>query len=199
VRIPRIGAAAAIALGSAASLAGLISAVDVQRTIEQQMSPLAEVDKRIGAHCTVAPVVLESHPRDATGQPMTLRFEPYFEAASRLELKDDRVVLFNFLARLEVYPVRFRPEVEPQQHLFGWRPYQHDVRTRQINVDAYEAASGLPVDYLLVWGKPSEPNALLRRQIETEASRSRLVYRSDDGWVSLYRRPTAKGGLCSAQ
>lgn len=189
--ISRTAGIAALAAGTVASVALLTAATGAQSTIEHQMSPLAEVDRRVGPHCSIAPVVLESRPVDAAGQPLPLEFAPYFQAASRLELKDDRVVLFNFLARLDVYPVRFKPEVEPQQHLFGWKPYQHDVRTRQIDIANYERISGMPVDYLLVWGKSSGPDSLIRRQVAEEALRSTLVYRSDDGWVALYRRPTA--------
>ncbi|MGE5466484.1 MAG: hypothetical protein ACM3Y9_03575 [Ignavibacteria bacterium] len=196
--IPRGAALVALGVGAAASGALLWSAVDVQRAVERQMAPLIEVDRRIGAHCTVAPVVRESHPLDAAGEPMPTKFEPFFQAASRLELKHDRVVLFNYLARLDVYPVRFRPEFEPQRLLFGWTPYQHDVQVRELDVDDYERASGRPVDYLLVWGKPSEPNPRLRNQIEAEARRSELVYRSPDGSVRLYRRPTGSRGGCRA-
>lgn len=190
--IARLGAVAALALAGVASVSLLASAIGIQRTIEQQMAPLAEVDRRIGPHCSVAPVVLESRPVDAAGAPLLINYTPFFQAASRLELKDDRVVLFNFLARLDVYPVRFKTAVEPQRHLFGWRPYQHDVRTQHMDIERYERLSGMPVDYLLVWGESGSPTAI-RRQVAAEAARSWLVYQSEDGRVSLYRRLTANG------
>lgn len=194
--IPRVAGIASLALATLASGAALASAVRVQRVVERQMAPIAEVDRRIGAHCTVAPLILETHPVDASHEPIALTFNPYFQAASRLELKHDRVVLFNFLARLDVYPVRFRPEAEPQEHLFGWRPYQHRTAPEEIDIGNYERISGMRVDYLLVWGKPDYPVPLLMRQIDAETYRSRLVYQSPDGWVSLYRRPWKAGDRC---
>lgn len=195
--IPRLGALAALFLAAAASAASLRSAVVVQHEIERQMAPLAVVDRLVGPHCTIAPVVVEPRPVDDTGEPLDLTFNPYFHAASRLELKDDRVVLFNFLARLKVYPVRFRAGLEPQANLFGWKPYRHRIFTEQIDIDHYERESGMPVDYLLVWGKSADPiYARVQEQVAREAARDRLVYRSEDGWVSLYRRPTQQASAC---
>lgn len=161
-----------------------------EQTARAQIAPLAQVDGAIGSHCTVLPIVFSPFPVDSTGKEIELAYTPFFQAASRLELHDDRVVLFNFLARLNVYPVRFRPEAEPMGHLFHWKPHAHDVSITQIDIEGYEKHSGLPVDYLLVWGIPGPEHNRLQSQVEAEARKSDLVFRSEDGRMSLYRRPS---------
>ena len=112
------------AAGASAGVFLLTSMIGRQAISRGQMAPLAQVDRAVGSHCTVLPLVWEKYPVDAAGNPISMKYSPYFQAASRLELTGDRVVLFNFLARLDVYPVHFKPEVEPQEHLFHWRPMQ---------------------------------------------------------------------------
>ena len=76
--------------------------------VRQQMVPFAAIDDAVGAHCTLMPIMLESRPITPTGEPIYTSYGPFFQAANRLELAKDRVVLFNFLARLEIYPVKYR-------------------------------------------------------------------------------------------
>ena|GEM_PF-1998408 len=168
------------------------------QTARAQIAPLAQADGAIGSHCTVLPVVFSPFPVDSAGKEIMQAYTPFFQAASRLELHDDRVILFNYLARLNVYPVRFRPEAEPMGHLFHWEPYTQEVSITQIDIEGYEKHSGIPVDYLLVWGTPAPEHDRLWSQVEAEAQKSDLVLRSEDGRMSLYRRPT-QGSTCVAR
>jgi len=104
---------ALMGFGIAVSLGLVGSAMYRQSIFRSQMAPLAEVDRQVGSHCTVLPLVLND--AVSAGFPT---YNPLFQAANRLELRKDRVVLFNFLARLNVYPIRFIAGVEPQSHLF---------------------------------------------------------------------------------
>jgi hypothetical protein len=118
-----------------------------------------------------------------------------FQAASRLELPDDRVVLFNFLARLNVYPIRFIASVEPQTNLFHWAPQRHAVSIETVDVAGFERTSGLHVDYVLVSSAVHGQSQPLRSEIENAVAGAGTIYSSPDGGqLRLYRRPGS--GLC---
>ncbi len=185
-----------MAFGTLAALALVGSTVIRQSMIREQMAPLAEVNRLIGSHCTVLPIVLDGGPVEADGKRASIAYSPFYQAASQLELTNDRVVLFNFLARLNVYPVHFQPNVEPQKYVFHWRPQQHETSIETVDIGGFEHVSGMHVDYVLVWGGVNGKTEALREQVHTALASSRAVYRSSDGRVSLYRRPGTEGGRC---
>ena len=175
--------------GAFASLLLITSMTVRQRMIREQMEPLAEVDALVGAHCTVLPVVFQAFLMDRDGNPDWMDYEPFYQSASRLELRDDRVVLFNYLARLAAYPVHFRPGVEPQANIFHWEPEHipNDVET--IDIPGFESSSGMRVDYILLWGVLGQATIrlCLPRYI-TQTRSFESIYKSADNNVELFRR-----------
>ena len=196
-RYPRRIAALLLTAGTLASVMLMYSMVMRQATVREQMTPLAEADGLIGNHCTVLPVVLERRPEEWTKLPAWTDFEPYYQSASRLELHGDRVVLFNYLARLAPYPVHFKPEVEPQSQLFRWKPLQYKTAITQIDIPHFESVSGLPVDYILQWGRV-EAKPLLAPEIKKAISNYQAVYHSEDGRVVLYHHNGPYNTMCVA-
>jgi hypothetical protein len=186
-----------MSVGASAGIALLSSTAIEQDTIRNQMAPLAQVDRLVGSHCSVLPIVLESHPVDAKGHSIWLTYEPYFQSTSRLELTDDRVVLFNFLARLDPYPIHFRPNIEPQSNVFHWKLEQGDTRIEVIDVDSFEKSAGMPIDYILIWGDRSAAPEGLKRQVVNAIATFSLVYKSPNGQVELYYHRNSNGNdLC---
>jgi len=188
-----------MAAGVSAALLFVSSMVMRQGQVREQMAPLAQVDRAIGSHCTVLPIVSEKNLVDAAGNPVAMRYSPYFQSASRLELTGDRVVLFNFLARLDVYPVRFRPNVEPQLQIFHWKPRQEQTVIETIDVGGFEKASGMQVDYILLWGNLDRMPEGLRQQASQALESSGgfgAIYQSSDGRVTLYRRSSGGNSAC---
>lgn len=180
---------AMMGFGIAVSLGLVGSAMYRQSIFRSQMVPLAEVDRRVGSHCTVLPLVLND--AVSAGFPT---YNPLFQAANRLELRNDRVVLFNFLARLNVYPIRFISSVEPQSHLFHWAPQRHEVSIETVDIAGFERASGLHVDYLLVSGAVESQPQPLRGEIENAVAEAVPIYSAPVSQMKLYRRPG--GDLC---
>ncbi len=174
------------------------SAITAQQVTQRELQPLAEVDRAIGTHCTVLPVILRDRPRDERQQPMEMNYSPYFQKSSALELHDDRVVLFNFLARLDVYPVRFRPGIEPQEEIFHWQPGEMNPSIQTLDIAAFEARAGLPVDYVLIWGDPADASAGLRTALNSALGGAALIFRAPNGLLTLYRRAPAVKGPCTA-
>ena len=152
-----------------------------------------EADAWIGPHCTIAPVLTQFKlDPDNTAR---LFYHPLFHIANRLELKSDRPVLFSYLARLPIYAVRFRPGADPQRLLFKWRPSQRDTRVRAIDIAGFEAASGIPVDYVLLWDFPAadQPGSYRDIRAAVTGAHYQLVHRSSGGRMELFRRPGSGG------
>ena len=152
-----------------------------------------EADHLIGPHCTVAPILgqFKADPANTA----RLFYHPMFHIANRLELTGDRPVLFSYVARLPVYPVRFRPQADPQALLFGWLPSQRDTRVYKLDVAGFEKASGIPVDYVLLWDIPPDQDPGAYRDLRAAVAQShyQLAYRSSGGRMELYRRPGSGG------
>jgi hypothetical protein len=191
-RMQIVLASAAIAV----TLGLLNDAVQAQRIIRRDMQPLAEIDTLIGSHCSVLPLVLSAKPLDDSNHAVSMRYEPYAQLATRLELRRDRVSLYNYQARLETFPVQFRPGHNTQELIFHWVPLQVSSRITTIDIERFEKASGTPVDYVLQWGPLSAAPPELQQQILQAESGYRLVYESSNGQVTLFKRKTHSASQC---
>lgn len=182
---------------TAAGLAAIFfgAAVLRSRIVQPHVAALAAVDRLVGAHCTVLPLVIAATAVDLRGEPFT--YKPFLHAASRLELSRDRVVLYNYLARLMVYPVHFRDAFEPQENLFHWpRERQMDSLIMPPDVAGYERRTGLHVDYVLVWGAPGNALPRARPAIDALLATSLPLYATANGPLALYRRPGHADSMC---
>jgi hypothetical protein len=194
-RLPLALAVSATSIGTVMALALTLSLVSVQSAVRQQTGPLASIDRLIGAHCTVLPLILNTVPLDRNGRPLAMRYHPFYQVASLLELRDDRVVLFNYLLRLEVYPVRFRSAADPQRHIFHWRDYQVESDISTIDIAGFEKSAKVAVDYILVRGRDDDRPAA-RAAMQKAIAGTRVVHVSPDGHYRLYRRPSTILSRC---
>ncbi|MFC5864661.1 hypothetical protein ACFPT7_20300 [Acidicapsa dinghuensis] len=187
-----------MAVGTSAAVALLVSTVMGQQMIRAQMEQLADADRLIGNHCTVLPIVPQSRPLNSYGGQAWMQYEPFFESASLLELTEDRVVLFNYLARLPAYPVHFRSSMEPQEKIFLWKKLERSVQIRYVDIPGFERSSGLRVDYILLWGKPDDKQTVLTQQIQNAIQSYREIYQSPNARVILYQRKGELNDSCDA-
>jgi len=127
-----------------------------------------------------------------------MEYQPFFQSPSSLELHGDRVVLFNYLARLNPYPVHFRPTMEPQAHLYLWKSQQIENDIEKIDLRGYESGSSLKVDYILLWGTPERSNWSLQHQIHNALTGFTPIYHSAGNWVTLYQRQSGLNPFCTA-
>ena len=185
-------------VASAASAALIASMIGRQVIIRHQLEPLAQVDQLIGNHCSVAPLTMERHLVDNQKIPDWMEYQPFFQSPSSLELHGDRVVLFNYLARLNPYPVHFRPTMEPQTHLYLWKSQQIENDIEKIDLRGYESGSSLKVDYILLWGTPERSNWSLQHQIHNALTGFTPIYHSAGNWVTLYQRQSGLNPVCTA-
>lgn len=190
--LPASARRAMAALAVVVSLALMAGGTWRQYRIKQQLAPLAEVEQLVPPHCTVLPLVLDDGGAWATGMSLPPKYRPFFQAASRLELRGDRVALFNYLARLQVYPVHFVPGQDTQALLFHWRPQQEATDLARIDIAGYEQASGQAVDYVLQWGALASAPAPLQAEVLRATASYKPVYATPDGKVRLFRRNAAR-------
>ena len=139
-------------------LAGAVSILVVQLSIvgyvqipaKRGIAKMDRIMEKVGADCTILPIIPE--PGSLGLDVPRIKYEPFFQAATRIERTHDRVALFNFLARLNVYPVAFRPGLDPQSLIFHWKPAQTERVIFAADVASYEKATGIPVNFILVEG-----------------------------------------------
>ena len=188
LRLPGRARYGLAALAVAVSLGLVAGGTWRQHRIKAQLAPMAEVERLVGSHCTVLPLVLDDGGAWADGMALPPKYRPFYHAASRLELRRDRVALFNYLARLQVYPVHFTPGRDTQALLFHWLPQQQATGVARVDIAGYERASGQAVDYVLQWGALSSAAAPLRAEVQRALAGYLPAYTAADGRVRLYRR-----------
>lgn len=179
-------AAAAVACTGALTALGMT--VDRQiRFVAPVAAEFDKIDRMVPAHCAVAPIF--SHFKLDAADRAQMVNHPIFNMTNRLELSGDRPVLFKYLARLAVYPVRFKAGADPHGLLYGWEPMQHDPHVYELHLDRYEKASGIPVSYVLLADIPSGDLAGRYAAIRHEiAARFTLIYKSPLLGLELHRR-----------
>jgi hypothetical protein len=186
-------------LAGAASLLVILSAALRLQTVQAPpvLAEFQEADGLIGPHCTVVPAIFQYKLDPANSAQLV--HHPMFHAASLLELHGDRAVLFNYLVRLANYPVRYPEGRDPQALLYHWTPGQTDTRAYLLDIPAFERATGIAVDYVLVWGPANADQQHLWDQLHDPASPHyalrdyRLIHHSAGGRLELFERATPGG------
>jgi hypothetical protein len=179
----RAAAVALAGLGGAA-LVGLVATVQAVH-LPPVLRAFAAAEAVIGPHCSLAPVLGEVRLDRANSA--RLAWQPLLHLASRIELSGDRPVLYSYIARLDVYPARYRDTADPMRHLYGWPPGHRDLAVQDLRPAAYAASSGIAVDYVLLWDVPAEGGGFdAVRQALAEGFERVPV--AADGRLELYRR-----------
>jgi hypothetical protein len=123
------------------------------------------------------------------------RIDPLLHASGYLVAGRCLVSLDNYEANAkDHFPTRFRPGLEPYSTA-GYSEY----RPERVDLTAYAAATGRPIDYLLSWGAEQaiawmgeERGEAIRRQLQKIERDYDLAYVSEGrGWLRLYRRKPA--------
>ena len=184
---------AALALGVAGALVAIAATLQVQlRDAPPVLRDFAEADALIPPHCTIVPVL--GHYKLDPANAARLIYHPTFHLAHRMQWRDDRPVLFSYNARLPIYPARFRPDADPQRLLYGWKRAQGDTLVRKLDIPGWEAASGIAVDFVLLWDVMADDAVGPHHRLRSEALGGfRLALRSADGRLELYRRGVPGG------
>lgn len=185
---------------------GILNAMVIGSALHEQISihrVVADVDQlldHVEAHCTVLPIIpypsLQTvSPPLPTVSPWYMRvsrtsYTPFSHIATRLEQHGDRVALYNYLARLGIYPVVARPGLDPQQLIFHWAPDYWGGAIEVADPQSFERAAGILVDYVLLQGDPMD----LPPGLAAAVRNYQLVANAGASGFSLYARDGTKCG-----
>lgn len=183
---------------SASAVTGLLwlSMMYSQTLASAQTAELMGAAPYIRDHSTIAPIVYSwAGIEDNTDKPIVANYQPFFQGASRLQYEGDRVVLFSYNARLDVYPVKLREEMDPHPTLYSWGDDSKKMDVYYLNIEWFERASGRRLDYIVTFGRPvEEPFIMLAGLVQARIKEFsfKKVYASPSGRVVLYERmPTS--------
>ena len=119
----------------------------------------------------------------------TRRVYPFVHAGKRLAMRTGAIDLGLVQARHtpSVVPLAFTPGVSPYDAAFALRPpvsgFAHD-----IDVLAYQDATGQRVDILLIWGVPAAPyQSAAQHYLSRLEQQYDLIGLSPKGWMRVYR------------
>jgi hypothetical protein len=178
---------------SASATTGLfwLSMMYSQTLASAQTVELMGAAPYIRDHSTIAPIVYSWAGIDERDKPITAHYQPFFQAASRLQYEGDRVVLFSYNARLDVYPVKLREEMDPHPTLYSWGDDSKKMDVYYLNIEWFERASGRRLDYIVTFGRPTEESFRLLSELvqgRVKEFSFKKVYASPSGRVVLYER-----------
>jgi hypothetical protein len=176
------------------------SAVHEQLLAHRQIVAADRLLDRVEDHCTVLPII-PSPSLQTVSPPLPTVSPRYFavsrtsytplsHVATRAEQHGDRVALYNYLARLGVYPISSRPGLDPQQLIFHWAPDYLGGQIETADPASFERVTGITVDYVLVQGDPTGIPPGLRPAVRNY----QLVAGSGATGFRLYTRNGTKCG-----
>jgi hypothetical protein len=162
------------------------------RAYNQQLGEFLGMAERIEPGSTLLPLVFAPRGVPAVPDSDGLRSMPFFSAAGYAAMERKAIDLRNYEAGLDYFPVRYRPALNPYQHLGVNTPRQRglDQVPQRIDLARYQQQTpGAHVDYVLLWGREAiadHPDALETMRQLREAYE--LVATSPGGRAELWRK-----------
>jgi hypothetical protein len=174
--------------GALAALLLLVARLPAYRGLDVQLRDYLSVSEHLAPRSTLLPISFASRGMGPDGRVLSIRVEPLLHAAARLAVERDVVNLGNYEAASTVFPVRFRPEIDPYRHLGPPRGLMR--KPPQVEITGYDERTPGRIDYVLVWGPADDPGAApARAELEAQLRPGwEPIFVSPRGWTRLYRR-----------
>jgi hypothetical protein len=190
---------AVVATGIALALLGLH--VQKYAELNDYLGEYLSGTHLIEPNTTLLPLIFSPRGNRPDGQPLSSRVEPFINASGHIAAQRGVVDLANYEAMSSVFPVMFRPHLDPFVHiLYGW--YDAQFQPPQLDFQSYPQRTGGHVGYVLVWRTREEsqdhPVTRFYRQLEQSIYRQlaadyELIYTSPQrGFLQLYGRKERK-------
>jgi hypothetical protein len=122
------------------------------------------------------------------------RVDPFLHQGKRLAMTSGAIDLGLIQARHErsLVPIGFTPGLSPYRKSLAIQP-RVSGNMHDIDALAYREATGVTVDYLLVWGLPSDAARPTAEDYLAKLSQAYdLIGESDSGWMRVYRHKRAE-------
>jgi hypothetical protein len=140
---------AVIPLGMLLGVAFVASHAHKYRQFAPQLAEFVSAGDHIQRNSTFLPLIFAPRGLDASGRPISIDVSPFYMASGYIAARRDAVDLRNYEANTDHFPVRFRPERNPYDHLAVGKGL--DSIPPVIDFNRFDRAGGR-VDYVLLWG-----------------------------------------------
>jgi hypothetical protein len=134
-----------VAVGIALLLLGLHiqKYVELNDYLEEYLSGKA----LIAPNTTLLPLIFSPQGAASDGRLLSSLIQPFEHASGHIAVQRGVVDLSNYEAQAKVFPVKFRPRLDPGVHIwYKWR-----YRAPQLEFLSYPERTGGRVDYILIW------------------------------------------------
>jgi hypothetical protein len=148
----------------------------------------------IEPNTTLLPLHFSPHGNAPDGRLLSSGVAPFIHASGHIAAQRGIVDLQNYEAMGSVFPVMFRPHLNPAVYIW----YGFQLQAPSIDFLSYPQRTGGRVDYVLVWRTgedlQDDPTAKFYQQLEPSISQQleegyELIYISPQrGFLQLYRR-----------
>jgi hypothetical protein len=187
------------------TLTWLVCHTVVYAEFNDYLSEYLSVEPVLQPGSTVLPLTFRYQLRTPDNRLASVKVGVFRHAAGYLAARSAVIDLENYEAATGYFPVRFKPEVNPFEHIgIGGFVPDHGLQAQPPCVEFLtyaERTGGRPVDFVLLWN-------VLPEQCDTPAGRSilqqlkqgyELTYTSSPrGLLQLYRRRTGSQPSCSS-
>ena len=136
--------------------------------------------ERIETGRTAVPLSFAHQVTAASGELVPFRVFPFVHAMGYVAAQRPVVDLGRYEATTDLFPLRFRPEVDPYRHL-ATMPGGLEWAPPFVDLPRFERQTGRRLDYVLIW----LPDAPAR----TEPSALDLYRQLEEGWERIYVSP----------
>ncbi len=109
----------------------------------------------------------------------------FLQTVGYVAIEADGIDLKNYQLQSGIFPVRYRPDIDPYDHLADDNQFVGAPET--IAPSRYRTETGREVDYVLLWGDMATlaPDTVLAREL---AAHYQLHYTSPGGLMRVFRR-----------
>ena len=153
------------------------------RALSGQLRDYLSVAPHLEPGTTLLPLCFARRGVGQDGRTPSMKVEPFLHAAGWLAVERQVVDLSNYEAMMGVFPVDFRPELDPFRHILP--PHSIELAPARADITGYAERTPGRIDYVLVWGLA--PGAAPQLEAQLVAGWE-PVYISPAGYAELYRR-----------
>lgn len=175
-------------VSAALALAFLALFTRTYSRLNEGLREIAQLGSRVEPGRTLLFLSYAHQGDDGSGRPLVFRTQPFVHAGSAVAAARGAVDLALYEANEDYFPIAYRPEKNPYTHL-STAPLGIETEPPQVDLAGYARTTGVPIDYVLLWGwrdeRLAEPAVgAVRRQLDAAC---REIERSASGRVRLYR------------
>jgi hypothetical protein len=171
------------AVGASITLLFAAARQPAYRALSGQLRDYLSVAPHLETGTTLLPLCFARRGVGQDGRTPSLKVEPFLHAAGWLAVERQVVDLSNYEAMMGVFPVDFRPELDPFRHILP--PHSLELAPARADITGYAERTPGRIDYVLVWGLA--PGAAPQLEAQLVAGWE-PVYVSPAGYAKLYRQ-----------